>query len=266
MKRPFTAVTRPRTSSGVPSCTSVMRITTLTMSEAPSTASAASATTKLFDSANTTVESPKPATAANIILPAPRSIGQRVSTSAIVERADAGRGAQQAERPRAGREHVAREHRQQRGHAAEQHGEQIERDDAEDRRTAADEGEAREEGRSVIGSRDGAARSMRIISGEQRRRGEQREAGAVHDRGTGRVEKAAERRAGDGRDLIGAGRARDRARHQRQRHQARHHDLHHGHLEGARDAEDEGDAEDQLARDRAGEDARSAGSRPRPPR
>ena len=42
-----------------------------------------------------------------------------------------GRGAQQAERPRAGREHVAREHRQQRRDAAEQHREQIERDDAE---------------------------------------------------------------------------------------------------------------------------------------
>ena len=119
-----------------------MRITTLTMSDAPSTASAASAMMKLSESANTTVERPNAATAANIIFPALRSIGQRVSTSAMRQRADAGRGAQQAERPRPGREHVAREHRQQRGHAAEQHREQVERDHAEDRRTAADEREA----------------------------------------------------------------------------------------------------------------------------
>ena len=164
MNRPFTAVTRPRTASGVPSCTSVMRITTLTMSDAPSTTNAASATMNELDSANTMVASPYIATTANMILPAPRSNDQRVSTSAIVERADGGRGAQQAERPRAGRKHVAREHRQQRGHAAEQHGEQIERDDAEDRRTAADEGKAREEGCSVSGSRDGAMRSMRMIT------------------------------------------------------------------------------------------------------
>src|SRR3954466_14745116 len=60
-----------------------MRITTLTMSDAPSTASETSATMKLPDSANTIVESPKHATAANISFPALPSIGQRVSASAI---------------------------------------------------------------------------------------------------------------------------------------------------------------------------------------
>ena len=90
MNSPFTAVTRPRTSSGVPSCTRVMRITTLTMSEAPSTASATSATANTFVDANTIADSPKPATAANIIFPALRSIGQRVSTSAMVSAPTAG--------------------------------------------------------------------------------------------------------------------------------------------------------------------------------
>ena len=102
-----------------------------------------------LDSANTMVESPKAATAANMIVPALRSIDQRVSTSAMLSAPTAGRGAQQAERPRAGREHVAREHRQQRGHAAEQHREQVERDRAEHDRVAADEAEAREERRSA---------------------------------------------------------------------------------------------------------------------
>jgi hypothetical protein len=58
MNNPLTEVTRPRIASGVASCTSVMRITTLIMSDAPSTASAASATTKEPASANTMVEMP----------------------------------------------------------------------------------------------------------------------------------------------------------------------------------------------------------------
>jgi hypothetical protein len=42
MNTEFTALTRPRISSGVSTCTSVIRITTLTMSAPPLTASAAS--------------------------------------------------------------------------------------------------------------------------------------------------------------------------------------------------------------------------------
>ena len=44
MKTPCTALTRPRIASGVPSASSASRITTLTMSAAPTIASAGSAT------------------------------------------------------------------------------------------------------------------------------------------------------------------------------------------------------------------------------
>ncbi len=50
MKTMLTALTRPRISCGVRSCTTVERITTLTMSVAPSTASAASDSPKCRDS------------------------------------------------------------------------------------------------------------------------------------------------------------------------------------------------------------------------
>src|SRR5437588_60146 len=130
-----------------------MRSTTLTMSEAPSTISAAIATIKERDSAKTMVASPYIATAANMTLPVPRS-------------------------------------------------------------------------------------------------NDQREARAVHDGRPGRVEKSAERRACDGRGLVRGGGSRNRARDEPQWDQGRHDDLHHRHLEGARDAHDERDAEDQFARDR----------------
>ena len=90
MNSALTAVTRPRISSGVPSCTSVMRITTLTMSDAPSTTSAISATMNELDSANTMVESPNAATAANMMRPALRSNDQRVSTIAMPSAPTAG--------------------------------------------------------------------------------------------------------------------------------------------------------------------------------
>ena len=63
MNRKFTAPTRPRISSGVASCTSEKRITTLTVSAAPSTASASSDSHIQCDSANTTVATPKTITA-----------------------------------------------------------------------------------------------------------------------------------------------------------------------------------------------------------
>ena len=58
------------------------------------------------------------------------------------ERADRGRGAQDAQPKRAGLQNVARIDRQQRRDAAEQHSEQVERDGAEDRRIVADEADA----------------------------------------------------------------------------------------------------------------------------
>ena len=63
MNRKFTAPTRPRISSGVASCTSEKRITTLTMSAAPSTASASTDSHIQCDSANTMVATPNTITA-----------------------------------------------------------------------------------------------------------------------------------------------------------------------------------------------------------
>jgi hypothetical protein len=62
------------------------------------------------------------------------------------QRADRRRGAQQAEAPRAGMQDVLGEDRQQRGGAAEQHREQIQRDHAEARPCDADEMHAGEQG------------------------------------------------------------------------------------------------------------------------
>jgi hypothetical protein len=66
MKIALTAPTRPRMSSGVSSCTRLARMTMLTMSKAPSANSAASDNHNTVDKANTSVATPKPATAANL--------------------------------------------------------------------------------------------------------------------------------------------------------------------------------------------------------
>ena len=58
MNTAFTALTRPRISSGVSSCTSRWRTYTLTMSPAPITSSAASDSQKLPEAPNTMVASP----------------------------------------------------------------------------------------------------------------------------------------------------------------------------------------------------------------
>src|SRR4029079_1253213 len=65
------------------------------------------------------------------------------------QRAHARRSAQQAEPPRTDMEHVAGEHRQQRIDATEEHGEQVERNDAEDHRIMTDGAEAREQDREA---------------------------------------------------------------------------------------------------------------------
>ena len=58
MNTMLTALTRPRISGGVRTCTTVERITTLTMSVAPSTTIAASDSPKWRDSPNTIVATP----------------------------------------------------------------------------------------------------------------------------------------------------------------------------------------------------------------
>ena len=75
MKTELTALTRPRIASGVSSCTSVWRITTLTMSAAPETASAISDSQNEADSANTSIATPNTATAPISVRPTRRSSG-----------------------------------------------------------------------------------------------------------------------------------------------------------------------------------------------
>ena len=117
------------------------------------------------------------------------------------QRADAGRRAQQAEAPRAGMEHVAREHRQQRVDAAENDREQIERDDAEDDRVVPDVAEAGEQ----HGEADRLARgrvALDLHDADQHARREiERAAQRIDQDRAHRVEQSADRRPADHRDL-----------------------------------------------------------------
>lgn len=66
-----TALTRPRIVSGVRMGTSTLRITMLTLSNAPTSASASADSQKLRDSPNTSVATPKPATTHSSVLRRP---------------------------------------------------------------------------------------------------------------------------------------------------------------------------------------------------
>ena len=74
-----TALTRPRMSSGVPSCTMVERTHTLIMSAAPMIASAAIDSAKLVERPKASTAAPNTATPRNIALPRVRQTlrGQR---------------------------------------------------------------------------------------------------------------------------------------------------------------------------------------------
>lgn len=76
MKTLFTADTLPRISSGVSTCTRVERMTTLMLSSAPVSTSAAIESQNHCESPKTIVAAPKPVTAQSIALPA-RFIGGR---------------------------------------------------------------------------------------------------------------------------------------------------------------------------------------------
>ena len=79
----LTALTRPRISCGVRSGTTVERITTLTMSVAPSRTSAASDSPKWRDSPNTIVATPNSATQPSRIGPARRVSGRYARPTAV---------------------------------------------------------------------------------------------------------------------------------------------------------------------------------------
>ena len=78
-----TAETRPRIESGVRNGTSTPRMTMLTLSNAPTSASAPSDSQKLRDKPKIIVATPKPATTHSKVLPACCIGGRRVRTSAI---------------------------------------------------------------------------------------------------------------------------------------------------------------------------------------
>ena len=90
MNSRFTADTRPRISSGVLSCTSVERTTTLTTSAAPSTAIAAIDSGSERDRPNTIVASPNSTTEPNISGPARPVIGRLASHTDIASAPTAG--------------------------------------------------------------------------------------------------------------------------------------------------------------------------------
>ena len=97
------------------------------MSAAPEMASTPSDSQKLRESPNTTMHRPNKPTASSRVRPTPSRSGVRVSQSDIAS-AHGRRAAQQAQAPGVCVQDVAREDRQQRHRAAQQHREQVERD------------------------------------------------------------------------------------------------------------------------------------------
>ena len=85
----------------------------------------------------------------NSVLPARRRIGRRRDHERGAERTDRRRSTQHAETRRPDVEHVSGEHRKQRDRAAEQHGEQVERDRAEQDGRLAHESDAAEDAREI---------------------------------------------------------------------------------------------------------------------
>ena len=127
----FTALTRPRIASGVSSCTSMLRTNTLTMSPAPAIASMAIDNQRLVDSPTVIMQTPNTATPPNIQRAGVPLDGPHAEPERDDGGADAGRGTHEAETHRAHVQDLVGVRRQQRHDAAEQHGEQVQRNRAE---------------------------------------------------------------------------------------------------------------------------------------
>ena len=111
-------------------CTSVWRTTTLMLSSAPVRKSIAQESQKLRDRPKMMVASPKPATASSMARPARRMGGRCASRMAMQKAPTAGAARSQPNPCAPTLQDIFREHRQQVHRAAQQHGEQIERDGA----------------------------------------------------------------------------------------------------------------------------------------
>ena len=133
MKTPSTALTRPRSAFGVASATVVERMFIENMSTKPLTASAANESGNQRESPKTTMLAPNAPTTSSSVRPAWPPSGLRASRIPPTARRPRSRCAARRARtaPCAG---STREERQQRDGAAEEHGEQVERDRAEDDR------------------------------------------------------------------------------------------------------------------------------------
>ena len=83
MKTDSIALTRPRMASGVLTSTSTRRMTTLTMSDAPSRNSMASDSHRFRDSPNPTIDSPNTPTLLSRMTPARWVIGRRATMIAV---------------------------------------------------------------------------------------------------------------------------------------------------------------------------------------
>ena len=84
MNRLFTADTRPRSESGVSSCASASRITTLTASHAPAANSIANERKKFLERPNTTMAIPNPVTALTRAAPERRNGGRWATMTDVV--------------------------------------------------------------------------------------------------------------------------------------------------------------------------------------
>ena len=136
MNTPSTAFTRPRSSFGVASATAVARMFIEIMSTKPLTARASAESQNQRESPNTTMLAPNAPTTTSSVRPACEPSGFRARRDARDQCADGDGAAQHAEPERPGVEDRLREERQQRDGPAEEHGEEVERDRAEDHRAS----------------------------------------------------------------------------------------------------------------------------------
>ena len=145
MNTPSTAFTRPRTSFGVARATVVERMFIENMSTKPLTARAAKESGNQRESPNTIMLAPKIPTGEQqrSARPAAERLAREHDSGG--ERADGGRAPQHAQPERAGVQDRAGVEGEQGDRAAEQHGEQVEADRAEDDRRRADEADAEQQ-------------------------------------------------------------------------------------------------------------------------
>ena len=123
----------------------------------------------------------RPRRRANIFAPTWRVIGRQASVIATIGGTDAGRGAQPAEAVRPDVQDVARVRGQERDRAAEQHGEEIERDGAEDHLLAPDEAQALEQRVPAVGRRRSRG-LFRLHADDQQERGREQARDRAHRR------------------------------------------------------------------------------------